>query len=87
MTQEFAKTPILRQPGKILPPRYFPRKNQKKLVFFFIFVLSSFLKKIVLNYGSKGVRSPIDESKAVSYTDQYKTPAFHNNSTQHKGGK
>ena len=41
----------------------------------------------VLNYGPKGVRSPIDEPKAVSYTDQSKTPAFHNNSAQHKGGK
>ena len=30
---------------------------------------------------------PIDEPKAVSYTDQSKTPAFHNNSAQHKGGK
>jgi len=30
--------------GKIRP-RYFPRKNRKKLAFFFIFVLSSFLKK------------------------------------------
>ena len=38
----------------------------------------------VLNYGPKGVRSPIDEPKAVSYTDQSKTPAFHNNSAQHK---
>jgi len=26
-------------------PRSFPRRNQKKLAFFFIFVLSSFLKK------------------------------------------
>ncbi len=41
----------------------------------------------VLNYGPKGVRSPIDEPKAGSYTDQSKTPAFHNNSAQHKGGK
>ncbi len=41
----------------------------------------------VLNYGPKGVRSPIDEPEAVSYTDQSKTPAFHNNSAQHKGGK
>jgi len=41
----------------------------------------------VLNYGPKGVRSPIYEPKAVSYTDQSKTPAFHNNSAQHKGGK
>ena len=40
----------------------------------------------VLNYGPKGVRSPIDEPKAVSYTDQSKTPAFHNNTAQHKGG-
>ena len=86
MTQEFAKTPILGQPGKIRP-RSFPRKNRKKLAFFFIFVLSSFLKKVVLNYGPKGARSPIDEPKAVSYTDQSKTPAFHNNSAQHKGGK
>ena len=38
----------------------------------------------VLNYGPKGVRSPIDEPKAVSYTGQSKTPAFHNNSAQHK---
>ena len=44
MTQEFAKTPILGQLGRIRP-RSFPRKNQKKLAFFFIFVLSSFLKK------------------------------------------
>jgi len=44
MTQEFAKTPILGQPGKIRP-RSFPRRNQKKLAFFFIFLLSSFLKK------------------------------------------
>ena len=29
MTQEFAKTPILRQPGKILPP-LFPQKKPKK---------------------------------------------------------
>ena len=86
MTQEFAKTPILGQPGTIRP-HSFPRKNRKKPVFFFIFVLSSFLKKIVLNYGSKGVRSTIDESKAVSYTDQSKAPAFHNNSAQHKEGK
>ena len=28
-----------------------------------------------------------DEPKAVSYTDQSKTPVFHNNSAQHKGGK
>ena len=44
MIQEFAKTPIPGQPGKIRP-RSFPRKNRKKLAFFFIFVLSSFLKK------------------------------------------
>jgi len=44
MTQEFAKTPILGQPGKIRP-RSFPIRNRKKLAFFFIFVLSSFLKK------------------------------------------
>ena len=44
MTQEFAKTPILGQPGKIRP-RSFPRKNQRKLALFFIFVLSSFLMK------------------------------------------
>ncbi len=40
----------------------------------------------VLNYGPKGVRSPIDESKAVFYADQSKTPAFHDNSGQHKEG-
>src|SRR3989337_4067381 len=44
MTQEFAKTPILGQLGRIRP-RSVPRKNQKKLAFFFVFVLSSFLKK------------------------------------------
>jgi len=44
MTQEFVKTPILGQPGKIRP-RFPPRKNQKKLAFFFFFVLSSFLKE------------------------------------------
>ena len=44
MAQEFVKTPILGQPGKIRL-RSFPRRNQKKLAFFFIFVLSSFLKK------------------------------------------
>ena len=44
MTQEFVKTPILGQPGKIRP-RFPPRKNQKKLAFFFILVLSSFLKE------------------------------------------
>jgi len=42
--REFAKTPILGQPGKIRP-RSFPRRNQKKFAFFFIFVLLSFLKK------------------------------------------
>jgi integrase len=36
----------------------------------------------VLNYGTKGVRSPIDEPKAMSYTDQSKTPAFHNDFAQ-----
>lgn len=41
----------------------------------------------VLNYGPKGVRSPIDESKAVSYTDQSRTPAFYNDSALRKGGK
>jgi site-specific recombinase XerD len=41
----------------------------------------------VLNYGTKGVRSLIDEPKAVSYTDQSKAPAFHNDFAQHKGGK
>ncbi len=41
----------------------------------------------VLNYGPKGVRSPIDEPKAVSYTDPSKTPIFHNNFTQHTEGK
>jgi len=45
MTQEFAKTPIIGQPGKIRP-NSFLRKNRKKLVFFFIFVLSSFLRDI-----------------------------------------
>jgi len=35
---------ILGQPGTIRP-RSFPRKNRKKLAFFFIFVLLSFLKK------------------------------------------
>src|SRR3990167_2292643 len=44
MTQESAKIPIIGQQGKIRP-RSFPRKNRKKLAFFFIFVLSSFLKK------------------------------------------
>jgi len=31
MTQEFAKTPILRQPGKILPPVISPEKTKKSL--------------------------------------------------------
>jgi len=44
MTQEFVKTPILGQPGKIRP-HSFPRKTRKKLAFFFIFVLLSFIKK------------------------------------------
>jgi len=44
MKQEFVKTPILGYPGTIRH-RSFPRKNRKKLAFFFIFVLSSFLKK------------------------------------------
>src|SRR3972149_640173 len=44
MTQEFVKISILGQPGKIRP-RSFPRKNRKKLAFFFIFVLSPFLKE------------------------------------------
>ncbi|HHT9138523.1 MAG TPA: hypothetical protein ACFYEK_14925 [Candidatus Wunengus sp. YC60] len=44
MAKEFAKTPIPGQPGTIRPCS-FPRKTGKKLAFFFIFVLSSFLKK------------------------------------------
>jgi len=44
MTQEFAKTPIIGQQGEIRS-RSFLRRNRKKLAFFFIFVLSSFLKK------------------------------------------
>jgi len=70
---------ILGQPVKDDPPSPTCRKNQKKLAFFFIFALSSFLKEKQFPI--------IDEPKAVSYTDQSKTPAFHNNSAQHKGGK
>lgn len=39
----------------------------------------------VLNYDSKRARRPINEPKAVSYTDQSKTPVFHENSSQHNG--
>ena len=74
MTQEFAKTPIIGQQGEI-PSPFIPQKNQKSLH------SSSFLHYHLF------MRSPIDEPKAVSYTDQSKTPAFHNNSAQHKGGK
>ena len=44
MTQEFVKIHILGQTGAIRS-HSFPIKNRKKLAFFFIFVLSSFLKK------------------------------------------
>jgi DhnA family fructose-bisphosphate aldolase class Ia len=44
MTQEFAKTFIIGQQGEISYCSFL-RKNQKKLAFFFIFVLTSFLKK------------------------------------------
>jgi len=39
-----SRIPIIGQQGEIRP-RSFPRRNQKKLAFFFIFVLLSFLKK------------------------------------------
>ena len=41
----------------------------------------------VLNYGPKGVRSPIDELPAGSYTDQSKTPVLQTDYAQHKGDK
>ena len=41
----------------------------------------------VLNYGPKGVRSPIDELPAESYTDQSKTPVLQTDYAQHTGDK
>jgi hypothetical protein len=44
ITQEFAKTPIISPQGEI-HFRSFLRKNQKMLALFFVFLLTSFLRK------------------------------------------
>lgn len=50
-------------------------------------ILSHGVNTHVLNYGPKGVRSPIDELPAESYTDQSKTPVLQTDYAQHKGDK
>ena len=62
MTQEFAKNTYAQTTWKIHYPLFY-QKKPKKPVFFFIFVLSSLLKKIVLNYGSKGVQVKLINQK------------------------
>ena len=40
----------------------------------------------VPNQGPKGVRSPMDEVKLMSYTDRHKTPFVQSKNTQGIGG-
>jgi len=49
MTQEFAKTPILRQPGKILPP-LFPQKKPKKACILLHFCIIILFKEKTIFY-------------------------------------